>query len=459
MTIHYRRLGITLAAALVATTAACGNFLDVTNPSAVDVRKFSDSTDANLLVNGAIGHFQTMIGNTALYGGLLTDESKSAHVNISYNQLDQRDLNSRLDLVELTYDPIQRARFDGDTVANLIAGYDGANAGTDARIARMLTLSGFSSVILGETFCSAPVGGGTPYAPDALFKMSIAKFDSAVTIARAASAAGKNKAAADSIANLALVGAARASLDLGDNAKATSYASQVSSGFMYTVNYKEGIPTTPGLPVNPFWNAMGSPRDTTASNGPTINSGTYYAQPALWYAVDTTFLNLKDPRVPTTTARVRSMAANTSIFVASKPKSFGGYVAPSSLKPAGQAMTPGASIRIASYLEAQYIIAEANGGNAQTLAFVNQQRAANNQPASTASSPNDVLKDLQDQRRREFYLDGHRLGDLRRYIAIQKQDYFPSGPISAGNTTTYSTATCFPIPISELNANPNVPAS
>jgi hypothetical protein len=202
--------------------------------------------------------------------------------------------------------------------------------------------------------------------------------------------------------------------------------------------------------VNPFWNAMGSPQVTSAANGASANSGYTYSSGALFLAVDTTFQNLNDPRVPTTTTRVKAMNG-AMVYVASKPKSFGGYVAPSASKPSGQPMTPGASIRIASYLEAQYIIAEANQGNAATLAFVNQQRAANGLLPSTATTPAAILADLRDQRRREFYLDGHRLGDLRRYVTQYSVDQFPTG-------TGFGTATCFPIPISEINSNPKVPS-
>lgn len=459
MTNISRTLWTASAAALIAGvllgTAGCNDYLKVTNPSAVDVGKLSDSTDANLLVNGAIGEFQGMIANTALYGGVFTDESNSAHANVSYNLLDQRNVTSNLDLVSLTYSPIQRARFDGDTVANRLIGYDGAAAATDVRIARMLTFAAYSTVILGETFCSAPIQGGTAMTPAQLFAAAQPKFDSALVIARAASAANVNKAAADSITNLALVGAARTALDLGDNARAISYASQVSPGFSFRVYFAEGIPPSPVLPVNPYWNAMGSPQASTAANGTSVSGGFSYASAALWVIVDSTFQNLNDPRVPTTPTQVKGMSANYFGYVANQPRSFGGYAAPTVAHPGGQAMTPGASIRIASDIEAQYIIAEANAGNAVTLAFVNAQRAANNQPVSVATSSADVLADLRDQRRREFYLDGHRLGDLRRYIALYSVDQFPTGIVRNSAGTPYGTATCFPIPISEINANPN----
>ena len=252
--------------------------------------------------------------------------------------------------------------------------------------------------------------------------------------------------------NMALVGAARASLDAGNKTKAIEYASPVPATFDFRANYSEGIPTTPGLPVNPFWNATGVPGTPGL---PTTNSsnGIAFASGSLWYIVATPFQGLNDPRMPITTSQVSTMSTVDALrrgYVPLKPKSFGGYTA------AGAAITPGASIRVASGKEAQYIVAEANAGNAATLAFVNQERLANGMTPSTAASPAEVLADLRDQRRREFFLDGHRLGDIRRYKEQYNVNFFPTGAY-LGGTTQYGPAECMPIPVSESNANPNVP--
>jgi hypothetical protein len=284
--------------------------------------------------------------------------------------------------------------------------------------------------------------------------MALPKFDSAVTIAAAAKGTGASAASADSILNLALVGAARTSLDLGDPDGAKTYASQVAAGFEYRVYYGEGIPPTSGVPTNPWWNALGSPDVPHSAADTNTAAGINYAAGALWVTVGEAFQGIKDPRMPMTPNTVRALDG-TKQYVANKPASFGGFVSdPNAI---GAPMTPGASIRIASSLEAQYIIAEADGGVQSTLDFVNAQRAANGQPASTAVSPSDILADLRDQRSREFYLDGHRLGDIRRYKAQYGVDYFPSGPYPGSATgDQYGTRECFVIPISEINSNPNL---
>jgi hypothetical protein len=158
--------------------------------------------------------------------------------------------------------------------------------------------------------------------------------------------------------------------------------------------------------------------------------------------------------MPITSKQVSTMNSSAGLatgYVPLKPRSFGGWTA------TGAPITPGSSIRIASGIEAQYIIAEAQGGTAATLAFINVERAKYNKGVSTAVTADEILADLRDQRRREFFLDGHRLGDIRRYKAQYGINFFPTGTYLTG-PTSYGTAECMPIPVAEVNSNPNVPA-
>ncbi|HEX7942552.1 MAG TPA: hypothetical protein VF488_12145 [Gemmatimonadaceae bacterium] len=472
MRYHSRRFAGLGVAVVLATSLACNNFLGVDNPSSVNVGNLSDSSYANLLVTGAIGEFQSMYPTVAMYGSVLSDESRSDHVNASYGPIDQRAFTNLNDIDALTYNPLQRTRYAADTVADRFVGYFGAKAGTDLRVARMLALGGYTYMLLGETFCGAPINMSRAYTPQELFQMARPKLDSAVAIATAAKAAGARGVVADSIIGLALVAAARTSLDLGDLAAAGSYAAQVPNSAPtfteYRVYFIEGIPPQSGMPTNPYWSALGQPLPAQA--GANVTGGIQYLAADVWVTVGEAFQGVHDPRMPMSPSRVKAMD-NSMQYVANKPASFGGFVRDTGITKTtvdpstgdtitykayvGAPMTPGASIRIASSLEARYIAAEASGGDASTLAFVNAQRSANGQTPSTATSPDSVLADLREQRRREFYLDGHRLGDIRRYETQYGASYFPTGPFP-GSTEQYGTQSCFVIPISEVNSNPNL---
>ena len=123
---------------------------------------------------------------------------------------------------------------------------------------------------------------------------------------------------------------------------------------------------------------------------------------------------------------------------------------------AGQDFDYGGWMRMASLLEAQYIIAEASGPTAQSIAFVESRRLAF--PSTTATVPTDAtnfLTNLSDQRRRDFYLEGHRLGDLRRYKKLYALDRWQRG-IVPGQTLQFSNRECLPLNLAEYQNNPAV---
>ena len=64
-----------------------------------------------------------------------------------------------------------------------------------------------------------------------------------------------------------------------------------------------------------------------------------------------------------------------------------------------------------------------------------------------------VQTQLVEERRRELFLEGHRLGDLRRY----NLPFLPAaGTPYPGGGGVYGTQTCFPLPDIERINNPNI---
>ena len=92
------------------------------------------------------------------------------------------------------------------------------------------------------------------------------------------------------------------------------------------------------------------------------------------------------------------------------------------------------------------------------MEFVNARRAFGHQAPVNLSGA-ELMSELRTQRFKDTYLGGFRLGDLRRYLKQGITDplhTFPTGPHVNASWGNYGDATCWPIPLSEYNGNPNL---
>ena len=108
-------------------------------------------------------------------------------------------------------------------------------------------------------------------------------------------------------------------------------------------------------------------------------------------------------------------------------------------------------MRLASYIEAQLILAEAQAQQdqvASAMGIINARRAALTPalPALTATTKAEAIAVIVDERRKELSFEGgHRLNDLLRYQIPWK--------VGANEFTNraYGTTTCWPHPTRENN--------
>jgi len=159
---------------------------------------------------------------------------------------------------------------------------------------------------------------------------------------------------------------------------------------------------------------------------------------------------MTDPRIPFDPTPRRLGNGLRDGFLAYEPSSYSEWA------PGKQSMFgDNTSVRFASGLEARYIIAEAGGLSPAALrAFIDQRRAAGNQGAFTGTDAQ-LFTELLDQRFRDFFMDGHRIGDLRRYKKLYQLDMWPKGTMP-GLSQSYGTQECMPIATSEVQSNPNL---
>lgn len=435
ITTSRRRRALLAGLALTAATAtACTNFLEAENPGAVEEPDVTNPSYITLIANGPIYAFQLAHTDMTYWNAQFTDEIFNRAVFVEEGQIDRRDLFSDMTYINaFVYAPMQRSRFLSEDGARRMKLLLGDTATRDLRVARSLAYAGYSYVTLGETMCTTPIDLGVPKTTPEMMTDAIVRFQEAIDIANAArtfllaqTPVNTNGVlAVDSVLNFARVGAARAALNKNDKTAATTFASAVPAAFDFRAYYTDN---TTGQRNRTF------ERLTLGANG---------------YMLNTPFNDMVgDPRVP------RVPAGTTRATTPLSPPSYSSF----SNTVAGGVFQPIMSVRLASGLEARYIVAEAQGPTAATLTFVNERRAAGLQ-APVNLTGDALMAELRDQRSRDFYLDNHRLGDLRRYKQYYGVDLFPKGPYP-GSTSgqVYNEAvTCWPLPTNEINGNPNVP--
>ena len=421
-----------IAAACVATTAlAVGGCRDLTslqqsNPGALDAAGVFIPANAVLLTNGVIADFECAFSRYVVGSGLFADELSDAIANPANYDYDARRVTSNAEYGTATcgsnqrppiYTTLSTARASGDTVAAKLRGWTDAEVPAGVSRAKLIgqaaAYTGYSIVLLGESMCSAAINIGPELTPAQLFGEAKIRFDSAVVSATAA-----NDAAT---LNMALLGRARTLLDLGDVAGAGADAAKIPAAFVLNMS-------TDGVNVR---------RENFSFIQINQNS---------WSTVDASFRGVTingapDPRVAVTNSGRSGTASQTQVWTPDK------YNALTS------------AMAIARYAEAQLIVAEAKlaaNDLAGAVAAINVVRASRTGvPAYDGSGQTaaQIKATIIEDRRRELFLEGHRLGDLRRYNLA----FTPAaGTAYTTGGGLYGTQTCFPLPDVERVNNPNI---
>ena len=381
----------------------------------------SSPANAQLLANGAIADFDCAFGAYVVMGGLIGEELDETRPIIDRKMYDQRTHTSKDRLYALSrcesigvYTPLQTARASAERVLQLLDGWSDAEVPQRTTlIATMHAYAGYSTLLLGEGFCTTVISSldanrtlvyGGEISRDSAFRVAEARFGAAITTAEVAGATN--------LLNLALVGRARARLDVGDLSGAQSDATQVPPEFTYQMTASASAPRR--------WNRVWAQERTS-----------------LLTSVGASYQELGEPRVPVTDMRQRS-PTGVPVFFQEK------YASASS------------PIRIASGAEAQLIVAEADiaAGTAASLesaeAILDAFRARGNQPPLATADQATLRAALIDQRRRELFLEGQHLGDIIRFdltLTPPAGTRYPAGGV-------YGSQKCLQLPDVERQNNP-----
>jgi hypothetical protein len=385
---------------------ACQGVLDVSLPGKVPESALASPGLATTMVNGVQADFECAfseyVHDTGLWSNELLNSSANGEVvgwGARLSSYDNGILSCQSAPATLgnyaLYVPLQTARVQAENAITTLGGFSDTQVPTRTTLtAAAATYAGFTYTLLGEAYCQMATGPEPLITRDATLAIAETKFTRAIDLATSAGNAN--------LLNAARIGRARVRLDLKNYTGAASDAKLVTSNsYVFSATYA-------AQPVRRY--------NTTVAAG-TVNAHESIAPEYRNLAYGTT----PDPRVPVVKDPVRRTGQDglTELWIQKK------YTALDSPLP------------VATWDEAQLIIAEAEPASA--VAAINNIRAKYGLPAYTATGS---LADVQEERRRTLFLDGHRIGDMLRYGIP-----FPIGKNQKG--VSYGDLTCLPLPSSE----------
>lgn len=434
---HKARMAVlTVVATLLVGVTGCETLSDplkVEPASRIPAAQLEVPANAQILSDGAVGDFECAFRTYTAMSGLIGEEFIYTAQTLSRSPYDRRAMtkdDSDYGVNSCTggtnaaygvYTPLQTARRSNEnllaflktwTDADVAAGPGSPNRTNLMAIAA--AYAGYATVLLGEGFCtmalsSVGIDKSISYSGevqrDSVFKYAIAHFTEAIAFA---TATGNT-----SIRNMALLGRARAKLNIGDYVGARADAALIPSGYVRNVSASD-VTTRRQNQIT---------LDNSANNRAT--------------SVGEPYRSMDDARVPVVATDLISATGILHFYQTKYP-------------------TTGTPIPLATYEEAQLIIAETDirsGDLPNALLILNDSRTRGGQATPFVGvTEADYLAELVDQRRRELFAESHHLADIIRYsIAVQP----PAGTQSHFGGA-YGSQICMPLPAVERQGNPLV---
>lgn len=442
-----------LVGALAVAAAGCNavdRLMEVKNPERLREQDLTDPKLVNVLVNSAVGNFQGGYSGTYIWvGEMLTDEFITGVNWEDYKRANNRQVLYYEGPADGMFSYLQNARYNAELAYKNLSEMDPGLV-TNDQLAEVLAYAGYSYILMGDALCEATIDeSAETYTPQELYGFAIDRLTEALS-----------KASDADLRNWINVGLARASLNRFEYTQAMGYAGAVTNpDFAYWVQYVDDTRAD-----NSLYGDIHGANDNMGMSPRFLNGGWDYWLQDVPDALQT------DPRIQHQSTWHTGHDAITPLYKMYQSWSYSGFTGNTIADGATQDSDTGVplyqrgtSIKIASYLEARHMYYEAglwSGGvsEGEVLDFVNQRRAFGNQAPVTLSG--EALKnELREQRARDLFMAGYRLGDLRRYLAqgnAPPEESFPTGLHPSAERGNYLTDTCFPIPIGEYQGNKNI---
>lgn len=412
-----RRL-LRVAAPLCVLAALSGCALDAVNPGPIRAEALNTPSALMSLVNGSGRDLAEALNWTAYTGGASAREifpgGSTGAFGISVQQQ-----NGKLsdDDGGNWWDFSQRARWTAEDAVTRIKTVLGSTSTTSATLAQALVWAAFANRHLGENFCEGVINGGAPGPHTVYFERAEAYFTEAITVATAVNNTN--------LAQTATAGRASVRLLRNNTAGAATDAAAVPSTFVYRMPYYQNELDQYN---RIFWASANQP----------------YRAHTVWNTYIETYRRAtRDPRVPFDSS-LTVLVGDAAVGTLGRVRWYFQTKYPTLTSP----------INLVSGWEMRLIEAEVKlvaGDLAGALTSINGRRTALSLAPVTASSLTEAWAALKRERGIELWLEGRRLGDLRRWVALSRPGALdPKEEIPGRNF-------CFATPLSEKQTNTNFP--
>ncbi|MQA91877.1 MAG: RagB/SusD family nutrient uptake outer membrane protein [Gemmatimonas sp.] len=404
-------LGLALSTSIAAGCENLDSLLAVDLPDQVVDEDLDDPALAETLVLSAQGDFECAFQAYQMVTGSWAGEIQYIHTG-QYIGLIRYNTRSPLAIEYAgpckgtgsdwrpSWTPLQLSRAEAIDAYERIQSFpEGSVTEPEYLMAKAKAYEGYSTLLLSEAFCGIVFDGdGVIQDRSVGFEAASNAFSDAIELAAQAS-----EADATEIASLARVGRARARLNLGDVPGVLEDIDNVPEGFVYYATYD----------ITP---------DRRQSQVEQLNGE--------WYTVHPTFRTLEvegvpDPRVPT---EQMDRLTQTGVEWWEQRK----YA------------DSGTDIPFASWREAQLMRAEVEGGQT-AVDVINQLRATYDLPEFHSTDEQAIMDMLYEERRRELFQQGTKMGDDLRTGRYTEWD---TGITPLGRP--FGDETCIPVPDIEL---------
>ncbi len=472
---------VALGAGAVAFAAACNidEVLQVENPAEIQIDNLNDPKLLQVQLNGVTAALNdAYVGQVVRYANFLTDEMITGLNWEDYARANQRLASWQEGPTNNIFATLSRAHRMGLSLADRIREWAAADPSKDfrAELAMSLVFAGYATVVLAENSCQAVISpdpdnpSGTVLSQLETFAAGVPYLEEGLTTALAV---GRTD-----VANLARTGLARAYLGQGNWAQAATFANQVTSTFKWWIKFVD-------LPNgrNPLQGTSQGGNFTHGIHPKFLGSHPSFTGTGFNFKDQNIVAPQTDPRIQHHTRWSTGHNGLTPLYKFFQGLRYSEYtgqtlapVSASCPRCTGTALSAmklltnfDTDVLLADYLETQHQYYEAlamqdiAANEAVILAFVNARRDVGNQSPVTLSGQA-LITELRNQRARDLFMGGFRLGDLRRWTRFDPGNgpfasgsYFPTGQHANTQWGEYGVWTCFPIPRQEYEGNANLP--